>query len=116
MKTNISHLNLFTYIIKLVPKYFSKSIQNIKLTDDALTINIDKEYLVSFISFLKNHHMLQYKTLIGITAIDYPEQKERFTVVYFLLSYKLNSRIIISINTSDVEPVESISSIYAGAN
>ena len=34
----------------------------------------------------------------------------------YLLSYKLNTRIIIKLNTSDTKPVDSVTSIFKGAN
>jgi NADH:ubiquinone oxidoreductase subunit C len=60
--------------------------------------------------------MTQYKTLIAITAADFLENTERFKIFYFLLSYKLNNRLILSINTTDKIPISSITSLYQGAN
>lgn len=111
----LSNYNLINYLLKTIPKYINNNI-SIKLADDAITIHTSHEYLVSLINFLKNHYKLQYKTLIGITAVDFPEKENRFKLFYFLLSYKLNSRIIITIDTSDVKPLDSITAIYAGAN
>ena len=67
-------------------------------------------------NFLKNNYFLQFKSLISITAVDYPDKKDRFEVNYFLLSYKLNTRIIVKISTNDVTPIKSISSIFSSAN
>jgi NADH/F420H2 dehydrogenase subunit C len=72
--------------------------------------------LLNLITFLKDNQLLQFKTLISITAVDYPKNKNRFEINYFLLSYKLNTRIIIKLNTSDILPVPSITSIFKGAN
>ena len=113
--TILSNYNLINYLLKTIPRYINDNI-SIKLTDDTVTINTSHEHLVSLVNFLKNHYKLQYKTLIGITAVDFPEKENRFKLFYFLLSYKLNSRIIITIDTSDVKPLDSITSIYAGAN
>ena len=44
---------------------------------------------VFFQEYQKNNQLLQFKTLISITAVDYPKNKDRFEVNYFLLSYKL---------------------------
>lgn len=111
----LSNYNLINYLLKTIPRYINNKI-SIKLTDDTVTIQTSPEYLLSLINFLKNHYKLQYKTLIGITAVDYPEKENRFKLFYFLLSYKLNNRIIITIDTSDVKPINSITSLYAGAN
>ena len=59
---------------------------------------------------------MQFKTLISITAVDYPKNKNRFEINYFLLSYKLNTRIIIKLYTSDTKPVPSVTNVFKGAN
>jgi NADH:ubiquinone oxidoreductase subunit C len=60
--------------------------------------------------------MLQYKALVAITVIDYPTNDKRFKICYFLLSYKLNNRIIITVDVSENESIDSITNIYKGAN
>lgn len=107
--------NLINYIIKIIPKYLGNNI-NFKIIDDIITIEIEEKNLLFIMNFLKNHYKLQYKTLTAITAIDYPENKNRFEIVYFLLSYKLNNRLIIKLSVADMKPVSSITSIYSGAN
>jgi NADH:ubiquinone oxidoreductase subunit C len=59
---------------------------------------------------------LKFKTLISITAIDFLNREERFEVNYFLLSHKLNKRIVIRVSTDEITPIPSITSIYKSAN
>ena len=114
MKT-LSNFYLLNYFLKIVPKYLASKI-SLKLVDGTVVLQTDKKDLMILISFLKYHWNLQYKTLVGITVTDYPNKKKRFKVSYFLLSYKLNNRIILNVNVSDKEPLNSISHIYEGAN
>ena len=54
--------------------------------------------------------------LISICAVDYPENSNRFEVVYNLLSLTLNHRIKVKIKISDDEIVPSVTSLFASAN
>lgn len=106
--------NLLSYLLKILPY---KLIGNIiyKEKENLISFFVKKENLKNFLLFLKNHSLLQFKTLIAITAVDYPEKADRFEVNYFLLSYKLNLRITIKTVTNGVEPLESISNVYNSA-
>lgn len=106
--------SLLTYILKLLPYKFIKKIVY-KEKENVINFFVKKENLNNFLLFLKNHSLLQFKTLIGITAVDYPEKLERFEVNYFLLSYKLNLRVIIKTTTNDITPLDSVSNIYKSA-
>ena len=64
---------------------------------------------------LKNHTNSQYKILSDICAVDYPFKKNRFEVVYNLLSITYNSRITIIISIDEKTPVNSCTDIYSAA-
>jgi NADH dehydrogenase (ubiquinone) Fe-S protein 3 len=106
---------LVNYIIKTIPKYLKDNLV-IKLKNNTLEMIVSSNNLFSLITFLKNHSLLQYKTITAITAVDYLKKEKRFQLIYFLLSYKLNSRLIIKLNISDREFVDSITPIFKGAN
>ncbi len=114
-KQNLTTYNLLNYLIKVIPKCLTEKV-NFKLLDNTITLTTNNSNLILLVNFLKNNYFLQFKTLISITAVDYPEKKERFEVNYFLLSYKLNTRIIIKIVTDDITPIPTITSIYSSAN
>lgn len=111
----MSKYNIIINLIKIIPKYLSKNL-NIKFINTDIYIEVLPENLIMLMNYLKNNWALQYKTLSGITAVDYPEEKKRFKIFYILLSYKLNNRIIINTSTTDKVPIDSITSIYRGAN
>ena len=118
MSIKIKELRLSTYnFINYLVKNLPTSILKIKLeSDNTIILYVHNDFLLLLMNFLKNHYALQFKTLISITAVDYPERKNRFEVNYFLLSYKLNRRIIIKVETDDITPINSISSIFSSAN
>ena len=39
---------------------------------------------------------MRFRQLIDITVVDYPEQIQRFKIVYLFLSHEFNQRIILS--------------------
>lgn len=112
---NKNNYNLVTYLIKVLSFNFAQKVTIKKETNDII-IYCDKNNLTFLLTFLKNHYSLQYKTLISITAVDYPSRENRFEVNYFLLSYKLNNRLTIKVDTNDTTPIDSITSIYKSAS
>jgi NADH-quinone oxidoreductase subunit C len=54
--------------------------------------------------------------LIDITAVDYPEKKKRFKMVYMFLSHEFNQRLIINYFINENEVVNSLTKIFPSAN
>jgi NADH dehydrogenase (ubiquinone) Fe-S protein 3 len=69
--------------------------------------------LASFLSF---HTNSLYKVVPDMTAIDYPENKERFELVYNLLSTTFQHRIRIKTIIDEMTPVPSLTGIFNGVN
>ena len=81
-----------------------------------LYLNIDCKDLFDVLFFLKNNISTKFRQLVDITAVDYPEEKERFKMVYLLLSHEFNSRIIINYSINENEVIPSITEIFPSAN
>lgn len=58
-----------------------------------LTLIVPHDRIVPALKHLRDQGTCQYKTLIDITAVDYPEREKRFELVYHLLSMRQNQRI-----------------------
>ena len=114
IKSKNNLYSLANYLIRTVPAF----LYNVKVTvnDKTIILTTKNEHLLDLVFYLKNNQLLQFKTLVSITAVDYPENKERFEINYFFLSYKLNARIIVKLSTNDTKPVHSITPIFNGAN
>ena len=54
--------------------------------------------------------------LLDITVVDYPEETQRFKVVYLFLSHEFNQRMILSYFINENEFISSITSIFPSAN
>lgn len=53
---------------------------------DELSLTFDKKFIVDICKFLKEDPSLEFNRLTDVTAIDWAERKNRFTVVYNLYS------------------------------
>jgi NADH-quinone oxidoreductase subunit C len=83
---------------------------------DQLYLEINKEDLIDVTLFLKTNKNTKFRQLIDITAVDYPEETQRFKIVYLLLSHEFNQRIILSYHISENEMINSLTSIFPAAN
>ena len=81
-----------------------------------LSITIVVSSLEKITSLLKNNNVCKFKTLIDITAIDYPEREERFCLVYHYLSMQQNLRIRIKSLVKEDQIVPSITNLFPSAN
>jgi NADH-quinone oxidoreductase subunit C len=85
-------------------------------SDDILTANIQTEFLERVLIKLKTDTELRFTILTDLFAADFPSRRNRFEVVYSLLSLELNFRIIIKIHLEDKKPAPSVVSIFSVAN
>ena len=91
-------------------------IKKTEIKHNQLYIEIEKENMVDVILFVKSDKDTKFRQLIDITAVDYPEETQRFKIVYLFLSHEFNQRIIISFFISENEVVDSLTSIFPSAN
>ena len=106
-------------LIDLEKKINSELTTKIKKTEikhEHLYINIDNEDLIDVTLFIKSNENTKFRQLIDITVVDYPENAQRFKVVYLFLSHEFNQRIILSYLISENEVIPSLTPIYPAAN
>ena len=87
-----------------------------EITNGELSILIGSESILKCVEFLLLDNDCQFSSLVDITAVDYPEKKKRFILVYHFLSMPQNQRIRVTANISEGEVVPSIVSIHPSAN
>ena len=101
---------------KRINSELTTKVKKTELKHDQIYIEINKDNLIDVILFLKTDKNTKFKQLIDITAVDYPENNERFKIVYMLLSHEFNQRMILSYLISEKEVIPSITSIFPAAN
>ena len=106
-------------LIDLEKKINSELTTKIKKTDirhEQLYIKINSEDLIDVTIFIKSNKNTKFRQLIDITVVDYPENTQRFKVVYLFLSHEFNQRIILSYLISENEVIQSLTEIFPAAN
>ena len=106
-------------LIDLEKKINSELTTKIKKTEirhEQLYINIDNEDLTDVTLFIKSNENTKFRQLIDITVVDYPENAQRFKIVYLFLSHEFNQRIILSYLIGENEVIPSLTPIYPAAN
>jgi len=101
---------------KKINSELTTKIKKSEIKHDQLYINIDNEDLIDVTLFIKSNENTKFRQLIDITVVDYPENTQRFKVVYLFLSHEFNQRIILSYPISENEVIPSLTSIYPAAN
>ena len=100
--------NFAKSIIKTVPQW----VKSCEVINGELMITVYSDAIAPLCNFLKSHMGTRCSQLIDITAVDYPDRENRFTVVYNLLSVDLNSRIRLKTEVDGLTSIESVTALY----
>ena len=103
-------------IEKKINSELTTKIKDTKIKHGQIYITINVEDLLDTILSLKTGKDTKFRQLIDITAVDYPENKKRFKLVYLLLSHELNHRIVLSYFVNENQQVPSLTKIFPSAN
>jgi len=103
--------NFITSLTKLLPKYIKYILQY----STEFYLIVSPYNIHNLLYFLKHNTNTQYKLLVDISSVDFPERNNRFEINYHLLSIKYNHRINIKTYANELLPVSSVSSIYCNA-
>ena len=101
---------------KKINSELTSKIKSSEIKHSQLYLNIDCEDLLDVLVFLKNNSSTKFRQLVDITAVDYPEEKQRFKIIYLLLSHEFNNRIILSYSINENEVIPSITQIFPSSN
>ncbi len=101
---------------KFINSELTSKIKNSFIKHDCIYLNIDHNELIDVVIFLKTNNETKFRQLIEITAVDYPENENRFKMVYLLLSHEYNKRVIIEYSIKEIDIITSITSIFPSAN
>ena len=109
-------MNSLSDLEKKINSELTTKINESKISHEHVYLNIDSEDLLDVTLFLKTNKDTKFRQLIDITAVDYPENIQRFKLVYLLLSHEKNQRILIDFKVKENEIVPSLTSIFPSAN
>ena len=104
--------NFGRYAASCLPKF----VQQVQFAGgDELELLIHPSGVLPVLSFLKGHHSAQFTNFIFATAVDVPTRENRFEIIYALLSIRFNARIRVRTYTDEINPIESICTVFSGA-
>lgn len=81
-----------------------------------LSLEVKRDDILKVLKFLRDDANCRFQTLLDVCAVDYPEDDERFEIVYHLLSMTLNLRVRLKIRTDEDTPVQSCTGLFNAAN
>jgi len=105
-----------TDLEKKINSELTTKIKKSEIRHEQLYINIDSIDLIDVTLFIKNNEETKFRQLIDVTVVDFPENIQRFKVVYLFLSHEFNQRIILSYLISENEMIPSLTPIFPAAN
>jgi NADH-quinone oxidoreductase subunit C len=101
---------------KKINSELTTKIKKSEIKHNQLYLRIQSEDIIDVTLFIKSNNNTKFRQLIDITVVDYPENTQRFKVVYLFLSHEFNQRIILSYLINENEVISSLTSIYPAAN
>ena len=96
---------------------FGAEILDAQNARDEETFTIDRERAPDFFRALRDEPDFDFNFLTDVTAVDWPERKPRFEVVYQLNSLNLAHRIRVKIGVDGADPwVHSVVGLWSAAD
>jgi NADH-quinone oxidoreductase subunit C len=84
------------------------------VTVGELTLDAQTADIVRVLTALRDQ--FEFRTLVDICGVDWPERAKRFDVVYHLLSLTKNQRLRVKIQVGEDETVASCVGVYPASN
>ena len=109
-------MSVLANLEKKINSELVSKIKSSEIKHNQLNLNIDCDNLIDVLVFLKNDTSTKFRQLVDITAVDYPEENQRFKLIYLLLSHEFNSRIVLNYSINENEVIPSITEIFPSAN
>ena len=81
---------------KKINSELTTKINKTEIKHEQMYIEIDKDDFIDVVLFIKTNKDTKFRQLIDITVVDYPEETQRFKIIYLFLSHEFNQRIILS--------------------
>lgn len=99
-----------------VTEQLDSKIDSAHIEFDELTLVTNASNILPVLRFLRDDVQAQFVCLVDICGVDYPERRDRFDVVYHLLSPKQNLRLRVKLATDASSPVPSAVDLFPAAD
>ncbi len=99
------------YIVGALPQDMGQA----KIIGDELVLEVPREDIVKVLTGLRDDTNCQFRQLVDLCGVDYPDREERFDVVYHHISLRQNQRIRVKVRTDEATPVPSVTGVFSSA-
>ena len=104
--------DLGSYIAAALPQEVIET----SVVNGELSVRVVPSAINKVLTFLRDDSNCQFKVLIDISGVDYPEREARFDVVYQLLSLGQNQRMMVKVSVGEDTPVPTATEVYSAAD
>ncbi len=108
--------NIFFFKINFLIKLLFFYVCEVWVVHKEIEIRCKPNKILFLLTMLKKHSLFQCKLLLDIVIYDRPGKKNRFSVLYILLSPFFNSRCSIRTQLNHLQCLNSVVEIFATAN
>ena len=106
--------------LQLMVEHLSNAGQPMGLTcgivNQEIEARVSVSDVVAALTLLREDHQSTFTQLIDLTAVDYPDRKNRFDIVYQLLSMQNNIRLRLVVRVGEGQAVPSVTGVFMSAN
>jgi len=81
-----------------------------------IEVQVNAADVAQLLMLLRDDRQAAFTQLIDLTAVDYPERKDRFDVVYQMLSMENNMRLRVVAAVAEGQTVPSVTAVFMAAN
>ena len=108
--------NTLNIISNILDAVVDKNDYKLEFKNGLYLLNLEQSMLIKVVKVLKENEKLKFNQFIDLTAVDYPNKKNRFEMIYILLSIEFNFRIIIRFLINENQSVDSLTNLFPAAN
>ena len=107
MSKNNNKNNNLEEIVLCISNILDKKDFKVIEVNNNYELHINEKHLLKVSKTIKDYDKLKFNQLMDITAVDFPDKKDRFEMIYIFLSISLNCRLIIKFSIKEIQFGES---------
>ena len=108
-------VNALNDLAVYIETQLGQDVDDVALNRGELTLRCRPSAVLKVLTFLRDDIQCQFKGLMDLCGVDYPQRDQRFEVVYNLLSVRQNLRIRLKVPTDENTPVPSATGVFSSA-
>ena len=108
--------NTLDDISNIIKPFANKEDYVLEFNKGVFQLTLKNSDFIKIVKVIKESENLKFNQFIDLTAVDYPNKKNRFEMVYIFLSVENNMRIIVKFFINEDDSVDSLTNLFPSAN